>query len=147
MFLSMLTVGELRRGVASSVIATTPAGEFEEDIRNHCREHVMALSGFGTYRGHAGRCQSFKLLWKAIAEGECFDCNRAVIEGEYGFLEWTANTEETFLRARQRRPVPRARRSDRDADHSLHGVAERKKTSDCYGAALLTSAGGTSWLM
>ena len=70
----------------------------EDDIRDNYHKHVVILSGFGTYRGHDGVRQSARLLREAVAEDGCFDYNRTVIEGKYGFLEWTASAEDTSVR-------------------------------------------------
>jgi len=71
-------------------------GDIEGDLRENYHDEVVILSGFGTYRGHDGVRQSADLLSQAVAGG-AFTYNRTVIEGSYGFLEWTAADAETVV--------------------------------------------------
>lgn len=71
-------------------------GDLEGDIETNFAEDVLLLSGFGTFRGHGGIVQSSALLEEAMAGG-AFTYSRAVIEGEYGFLEWTGDNSSTVV--------------------------------------------------
>lgn len=66
------------------------AGDLEGDIKANFSEDVVLLSGFGRYRGHSGIRQSAAVLAEGI-QGGAYAYNRAVIEGDYGFLEWTGD--------------------------------------------------------
>lgn len=72
-------------------------GDLEGDIEANFAEDVLILSGFGTYRGHGGVRESAKLLAEAVAGGE-FEYNRTLVEGEFGFLEWSGADDETVVR-------------------------------------------------
>lgn len=69
----------------------------EGDIRDNYHPDVLVLSGFGTYRGHDGIRQSAQVLGQALGADSEFTYSRTVIEGEYGFLEWTASDAETCI--------------------------------------------------
>jgi len=74
-------------------LARRLAGDLEGDLERNFSTSVVLLSGFGTYRGHDGIRQSAALLTEAV-HGGSFAYNRTVIEGSYGFLEWTADDGE-----------------------------------------------------
>jgi hypothetical protein len=66
------------------------AGDLEGDLRSNYDDDVLVLSSFSTFRGWDGVRQSAALLEQAAHSSE-FHYNRTVVEGEYGFLEWTAS--------------------------------------------------------
>lgn len=72
-------------------------GDLEGDIRDNFHEDVVLLSSFATYRGHEGIRQSSEQLWQAIGPAGSFSYSRTVIEGEYAFLEWTAEDDNTCV--------------------------------------------------
>lgn len=72
------------------------AGDVKRDIRQNFAEDVLILSGFATFRGHDGVQQSADQLAEAISGG-AFTYARTVIEGEYGFLEWTAQDGDMVI--------------------------------------------------
>ena len=71
-------------------------GDVEGDIESNFSPDIIILSGFATYRGHQGIRESAKALAEATSGGT-FSYNRTVIEGPYGFLEWTASAEDTKI--------------------------------------------------
>lgn len=69
------------------------AGDVDGDLEANYAADVIMLSSFSTFRGRDGIRQSAALLSDAIGKAGAFNYRRTVIEGVYGFLEWTAESD------------------------------------------------------
>jgi hypothetical protein len=65
------------------------AGALEDDLARNYAEDVVLLTGFGVYRGKEGVRQLARKLHEQLA-GICYDYRTRLVEGEFAFLEWTA---------------------------------------------------------
>jgi hypothetical protein len=66
-------------------------GSIDEDLRRNYSESVVLLTGHGTFRGHDGLRQLNDRLNRELP-GARFDYRTLLVEGEVGFVEWTART-------------------------------------------------------
>jgi hypothetical protein len=65
-------------------------GDVEGDITHNFAKDIIILSSLGTFRGHAGVRESAKKLKEQLGDA-MFAYNHTMIEGDFGFLEWSAN--------------------------------------------------------
>lgn len=63
--------------------------EFEKDLERNFSEEIVLLTGYGTFRGLDGVRDKVRLLGEQLPEGR-FAYRTVLVEGELGFLEWTA---------------------------------------------------------
>jgi hypothetical protein len=71
-------------------------GNVEEDIKANFAEDIVILSSYGTFRGHDGVRESADKLKKMLGKAE-FAYNTTIIEGDYGFLEWSGRSGEAIV--------------------------------------------------
>lgn len=64
-------------------------GNTKADIADNYHPDVILLSSFGVFRGHDGIVRSSDLLARELGDAK-FAYNHVQIEGDYGFLEWSA---------------------------------------------------------
>lgn len=67
-------------------------GDYETDIRRNYAEDCVALTGRGTFRGHAGMTRLAEMLADELPDGEWEYTTRAV-DGQMAFLEWRGESE------------------------------------------------------
>lgn len=70
--------------------------QLEADIKNNFSPDVIVLSSFGTFRGHDGIRKSAAKLDRDLGSAK-FVYNHTQIEGDYAFLEWSANKGEEIV--------------------------------------------------
>lgn len=71
-------------------------GDLEGDLQNY-DPRIVQLTGSGVYRGHEGVRACAAELDRLIGSGT-FEYTQTVIEGDYAFLEWTADNEGSRVR-------------------------------------------------
>ncbi|MCW8195127.1 nuclear transport factor 2 family protein [Proteobacteria bacterium 005FR1] len=64
-------------------------GEIEGDLRQNYAEEVVFLGNYGIHHGHRGARDLAQLLKKQLPDAE-FEYCIVQVEGEFGFLQWTA---------------------------------------------------------
>lgn len=67
-------------------------GTIDEDLRWNYAEDVILLTSKGRFRGHDGMRQLNETLLSELP-GATFEYRTLLVEGEVGFLEWTARSE------------------------------------------------------
>lgn len=72
-------------------------GSVEEDLKLNFSKEVVMLTTFGVYRGHEGMRQLADLLWEQLPE-MTFTYENFQVEGEVGFLEWSADSKSTYVK-------------------------------------------------
>lgn len=85
------------RQVLEDHLEKSKQGTVDEDLKLNFSEDVVMLTTFGVYRGHEGMRYLAKLLWEQLPE-MTFTYENFQVEGEVGFLEWTADSEHTFVK-------------------------------------------------
>lgn len=68
-------------------------GKLEEDIKENFSENIIILSSYGIYKGHEGIRASSAGLKKLVGNA-VFEYRRVLIEENYAFLKWEAESEE-----------------------------------------------------
>lgn len=74
-------------------LAKRRAGDTEGDIVANYSSDVILLTGTGVFKGHDGVRQSAEELSWYVGDAP-FTYNHTLVEGEYAFLEWTAENSE-----------------------------------------------------
>ena len=67
-------------------------GTLEDDLVRNFAGDVVILTGFGAFRGYAGMRYLTELLQEQLPIAT-FDYRTVAVEGELGFLEWTASSD------------------------------------------------------
>ena len=67
-------------------------GSIEADLARNYAHDLVVLTGRGVYRGHGGLRQLAQLLREELGEAT-FEYHTRLVEGEVGFLEWSARGE------------------------------------------------------
>jgi len=73
-------------------LAKRLAGDIEGDIKQNFDKDILILSSFGVFKGHDGVRASAKLLDEKVGDA-VFHYNRTLVDRDYGFLEWSADSE------------------------------------------------------
>mgnify|MGYP005748618181 FL=1 len=71
-------------------------GTVDEDLERNFSEDLVLLTTFGVFKGHKG----MKLLAKRLREelpSMTFKYKNILVEGEVAFLEWSADSESTYV--------------------------------------------------
>ena len=71
-------------------LAESQTGTIEADLAPNYAHDLVVLTGRGVYRGHDGLRQLAQLLREELGEAT-FDYRTRLVEGELGFLEWSAH--------------------------------------------------------
>ena len=69
----------------------------EDDLRRNYAEDVVLLTSFGTYRGYEGARYLAELLGQQVPDA-IFEYRNLLVDGDVGFLEWTATSRTTSAR-------------------------------------------------
>ena len=80
------------RQVLEDHLAKRKAGLLEEDLAENFTEDVVLLTSDGVFRGH----ESVRRLARQLATDfpdNGFEYRNVLVEGELGFLEWSATSE------------------------------------------------------
>lgn len=72
-------------------------GNVGEDLTRNYSEKVVMLTSFGTYRGHEGMKELARMLREQLPD-MTFDYKNFIVEGEVGFLEWSASSKNTGVK-------------------------------------------------
>ncbi len=72
-------------------------GLVEDDLARNYAEDLIVLTGRGTYRGHDGLRQLAQMLREELPKA-VFEYRTRLVEGEIGFLEWTARADKAEVR-------------------------------------------------
>lgn len=75
--------------VLADHLRESKSGSVEADLRRNFAEDVVLLTGRGVYRGHAGVRELNRMLMDELPNAR-FEYRTTIVEGEVGFLEWTA---------------------------------------------------------
>lgn len=67
-------------------------GSIEDDLARNYAPDLVVLSGRGIHRGHDGLRQLAELLRQELPNAT-FEYGTRLVEGEMGFLEWTARAD------------------------------------------------------
>jgi hypothetical protein len=67
-------------------------GSIEDDLKRNYAEDVVVLTGLGVYRGHDGLRQLARMLNEELGSAR-LEYRTRLVEGEIGFLEWSARGE------------------------------------------------------
>ncbi len=68
--------------------------ETEDDVTTNYAEDVVILCGKGVFRGHDGVRASAHDLHRRLGSSQ-YQYNHTLVEGEYAFLEWSAEGDHT----------------------------------------------------
>lgn len=82
--------------VLQSHLSKRLAGDTESDIAENFDPEIVLLSSFGVFFGHDGIRRSAELLFEKLGPS-MFEYRHTLIEGEYGFLEWTAHSDNKVI--------------------------------------------------
>ncbi|MFD2512467.1 nuclear transport factor 2 family protein [Pontibacter locisalis] len=85
------------RQVLEDHLEKSKTGSVEEDLKLNFAKDVVMLTTFGVYRGHEGMRELAKLLQEQLPE-MTFDYENFQVEGEVGFLEWSADSKNAFVK-------------------------------------------------
>ncbi len=66
-------------------------GSVEQDLSRNYADDLVVLTGGGVFRGHDGLRQLAERLRKELPDAT-FDYRTRLVEGEVGFLEWSARS-------------------------------------------------------
>ncbi|MGF2949087.1 nuclear transport factor 2 family protein [Microbacterium alcoholitolerans] len=72
------------------------SGDVSADLQNY-DPNIVQLTGSGVYRGHDGVRACAAELDRLIGSGT-FEYAQTVIEGDFAFLEWTADSGDSRVR-------------------------------------------------
>lgn len=72
-------------------------GTVDEDVQRNYSKNVVMLTSFGTYKGHEGMKELAKLLRKQVPN-MTFEYKDLQIKGNIGFLEWSANSKNSWIK-------------------------------------------------
>ncbi|MCX7522030.1 nuclear transport factor 2 family protein [Microbacterium sp. STN6] len=90
-------MGRTTTEILQSHLSKRLAGDTESDIEENFDENVLLLTSFGVYRGHDGVRASAAELLRELG-GSVFHYNHTLIEDDFGFLEWTAESDDEVVR-------------------------------------------------
>ena len=68
-------------------------GSVENDLARNYGEDVVLLTGLGVYRAHDGVRELNVMLHRELGPNATLEYRTQLLEGELGFLEWTARSE------------------------------------------------------
>lgn len=71
-------------------------GSIEDDLARNYASDLVVLSGRGIHRGHDGLRQLAELLRQELPNAT-FEYRTRLVEGEMGFLEWTARADGALV--------------------------------------------------
>lgn len=71
-------------------------GSVEADLARNYAVDLIVLTGRGVFRGHDGLRQLAQLLREELPNAS-FEYRTRLVEGELGFLEWTARAEGSVV--------------------------------------------------
>lgn len=71
-------------------------GSVEADLARNYAADLIVLTGRGVFRGHDGLRQLAQLLREELPNAS-FEYRTRLVEGELGFLEWTARAEGSVV--------------------------------------------------
>lgn len=72
-------------------------GDLETDLRRNYSEDIVLLCSEGKLRGYDGVRESARRLREQVPNGR-YEYLTVLVEGEFGFLEWSAQSDETLIR-------------------------------------------------
>ncbi|MFN6945518.1 MAG: nuclear transport factor 2 family protein [Cytophagaceae bacterium] len=73
------------------------SGSVEEDLKTNYSDEVIILSTYGLYKGRKGAQELAEILNEELPEA-IFEYKNVLIEGEVGFLEWTASSKTSEVK-------------------------------------------------
>jgi hypothetical protein len=76
--------------------ALADAGNVEEDLARNYASDVVFLTGFGTFPGHDGARTLHRRLQRLLPDAR-FTYRTRLVEGDLGFLEWTAQGKDAVV--------------------------------------------------
>lgn len=81
------------RAVLDDHLRESMCGSVEVDLARNYAEDVVILARRGVFHGHDGMRQLNRILMTELP-GAIFDYRTTLVEGEVGFLEWTARSAD-----------------------------------------------------
>ncbi|MDX5347443.1 MAG: nuclear transport factor 2 family protein [Hymenobacteraceae bacterium] len=84
------------REVLEDHLELSKKGSVEEDLKRNYAEDVVMLTSFGTHKGYEGMKRLAQLLEEQVPD-MTFDYKYFTVEGEVGFLLWSADSKNTFI--------------------------------------------------
>jgi len=73
-------------------------GDLETDIKENFSNDIIILSSYGIYKGHQGIRASSAELNRLLGSDAVFEYKRVLIEGNYAFLEWQADSKDKIIK-------------------------------------------------
>lgn len=80
------------REVLEDHLRESRQGSLDEDLPRNYAEDVVILTGRGVFRGHDGMRHLNRTLGEELPNA-AFEYRTTLVEGEVGFLEWTARAD------------------------------------------------------
>lgn len=80
------------REVLDDHLRLAAAWEFEADLARNFDDEIVLLTGYGIFRGKDGVRAKARLLAEQLPGGR-WTYKTVMVEGELGFLEWTAEAD------------------------------------------------------
>lgn len=80
------------REVVSDHLYQAVDGDIETDRQRNYASHLVVLTGFGVFHGHAGLREVNRLLQRQLP-GAAYQYRTQLDAGEIAFLEWTAHSD------------------------------------------------------
>jgi hypothetical protein len=72
-------------------------GALADDVSRNYAEDVILLTTYGIFRGHQGVSELAAILRKEMPDAT-FEYNNILIDGEIGFLEWSASSRNAKIK-------------------------------------------------
>ena len=77
-------------------LAKRYAGDTDADIEHNFAEDIVLLSSFGEFHGKDGVRRSAEKLFEELGPSE-FIYDHTMVNGEFGFLEWSAHSDSRII--------------------------------------------------
>ena len=77
--------------VLDNHLRESQSGSIDADLARNYAPNLIVLTGRGVYRGHEGLRELNQLLQEELPNAS-FHYHTRLVEGELGFLEWTAQS-------------------------------------------------------
>ncbi len=106
-------------------LARSDEGSWERDLAKNYATDVVVLTGFGIFRGRDGMRECTRQLQEELPD-VTFEYRTRVVEGEFAFLEWTADSPRAEVRDGADSYVAR---DGRIVAQTIHYTVEPKSSS------------------
>lgn len=118
----MVTAVRSAREVLEDHLRLRKEGDLETDLHRNYAEDVVLLCGAGILRGFDGVRESARRLSQQVPHGK-YEYLNVLVDGDFGFLEWRAQSDNTIVHDGADSYVIR---DGRIVAQSIHYTVERK---------------------